>query len=491
MKRNRIEEESGKDSKEARKGKKSSKKLVTVMMVAMIVMAAMTAFIASAAADEVTNFEISPNTGITNAEVSYSATINTTGFTTLNITIPAGFIAVAPTSGGVIAEIDVYNATGTHGKIIIEANATDPGNKIDVTATATDAGDTISASATGIEVYYAPGATTSISRTATYNGKDYTAGVTLKLPTDSTSGSLNISVPAELNIRNGSIAIGNFVRNPAVGGDYAFVADGVQAVVRIDDGEGPTITILAPDNDTEVTVNYVNVTAEITDPNGVDNVSVVLNWSGAENSMTVYAYAYTVGEYFCNMTGLANGTYEYYVRANDTFNNTNQSETRFVTVNVSEGAVTATIPLQAGWNMVSLPIDPTDSSVSSVFADVEMYGASVYEYTAAGYNPVTTVQPKEGYWVYSADSTTIDVTGSSITNTIDLQAGWNMVGLPVTPTDSSVSSVFADVEMYGASVYEYTAAGYNPVTTVQPKEGYWVYSADSITITVPGTPVTE
>jgi uncharacterized membrane protein/tRNA(Leu) C34 or U34 (ribose-2'-O)-methylase TrmL len=174
-------------------------------------------------------FTITPDTGTTGAVSAYNATVNTTGFSTLNITIPAGFEAVVPGAGEQIAKIDVYNATGTHGYITITANATDPQNKIDVTATATDASGTISLSAKGIAVNYTAGETTSISRT--YKG--YSAAVNLTLPTGSSNGSLNISVPAVLNITNGSISIGRFVRNPAVEGDYLFTANGLLETVHI------------------------------------------------------------------------------------------------------------------------------------------------------------------------------------------------------------------------------------------------------------------
>ena len=66
-----------------------------------------------------------------------------------------------------------------------------------------------------------------------------------------------------------------------------------------------------------------------------------------------------------------------------------------------------------------------------------------------------------------------------------------MVGLPVTPADPSVDTVFAGVTMLDNSVYEYGADGYMPVTEVEPKVGYWVYSYGSPTITVAGTPVTS
>jgi hypothetical protein len=207
--------------------KKSGKKLRGVVMIGIVVSVVMTMLMPLAAAPvTITKFEITPANNIAGATSAYIIQVNTTGFKSLNITIPAGFRVVAPTSGGVqIAEIDVYNATGTHGYITITANASDPQNKIDVTAGT----DGFELTATGIAVNYAAGATTTIARTAF----GYSAAVTLRLPTDSSNGSFNISVPAELGITNGSISIGRFVRNPAVAGDYVFTADGVSETVHI------------------------------------------------------------------------------------------------------------------------------------------------------------------------------------------------------------------------------------------------------------------
>jgi hypothetical protein len=205
---------------------KSGKKLRGVVMIGIVVSVVMTTLMPLAAAPAiVTNFTITPDTGMAGAKSEYTAVVNTTGVTSLNITIPAGFRVVAPTSAVQIAEIDVYNATGTHGYITITANTSDPQNKIDVTAGT----EGIELTARGIAVNYAAGATTTIARTAF----GYSAAVTLRLPTDSSNGSLNISVPAELSITNGSISIGRFVRNPVVARDYEFTADGVPETVHI------------------------------------------------------------------------------------------------------------------------------------------------------------------------------------------------------------------------------------------------------------------
>lgn len=204
---------------------KGGKKLVGVAMIGIVVSAVMMTLLPLAAAT-VTSFTITPDTGTVGEIAAYRAVVNTTGISKLNITIPEGFGAQAPAIGGVrIAEIDVYSLTGTQGNITVKANAGDSGHKVDVTAMT----EGVELTATGIEVNYTAGATTSISRT--FMG--YSAHVTLTLPTDSTDGSLNISVPSGLNITNGSIAIGQFVTNPAIAGDYVFIADGVPETVHI------------------------------------------------------------------------------------------------------------------------------------------------------------------------------------------------------------------------------------------------------------------
>ena len=71
---------------------------------------------------------------------------------------------------------------------------------------------------------------------------------------------------------------------------------------------------------------------------------------------------------------------------------------------------------------------------------------------------------------------------------IPLKAGWNMVSVPVTPADNSVSAVFPGV----AVVYTWDPVSktYTTPTTVEPDTGYWVAVIQDATITVTGVPVT-
>lgn len=90
----------------------------------------------------------------------------------------------------------------------------------------------------------------------------------------------------------------------------------------------PAITFVppTPDNNSEVNVNYVNVSIMLNNPGG----TVQLNWNGAVENMDGSG-----SMFYKNKTGLANGVYEYYVNASDAIGNFNIRETRTVIVNVT------------------------------------------------------------------------------------------------------------------------------------------------------------
>jgi hypothetical protein len=224
--------------------KKEGKKIAVMAAVIMGLM--MFAFMPMVSAT-VTDFTVTPSTGLAGAVDSYNALVTTDGVTTINITIPAGFIAVTPTTGGVlIAEVNFWNSTSkaptTGGVLIAEVNFwnstskayygyatikssnTNPTTKVDIycefggeTATTTQ------------NVSYAPGAT----NTFVSCFGDGSSAI-IKLPREKRGGSIKITITStDFQLDEVMIAIKQFVRNPMVAGDYVFSADGVDATVRI------------------------------------------------------------------------------------------------------------------------------------------------------------------------------------------------------------------------------------------------------------------
>jgi len=93
-------------------------------------------------------------------------------------------------------------------------------------------------------------------------------------------------------------------------------------------------------------------------------------------------------------------------------------------------SITFSLKLKPGWNMASLPLIPDNSSVVAIFGGIPTLDTMpVVTWESPSFVPVTCIEPKIGYWVFTPADTTITVTGKSITNTtLILEAGWNMVG---------------------------------------------------------------
>lgn len=127
----------------------------TTTMIVLLAIAMITVPIASAG---VTEFGVTPTTTTCDTNSSYTVQVNTTGFKSLNITIPAGYTAVVPGAGNLVAEVDLWHETfGYYGYVTFTANVSDPSNKIDVYVD-------VSGSATNTQnISYSEGASTVIN----------------------------------------------------------------------------------------------------------------------------------------------------------------------------------------------------------------------------------------------------------------------------------------------------------------------------------------
>ena len=204
--------------------RKEGKKIA--VMAAIIVGFMMFAFMPAASAT-VTSFTVTPSTGYAGAVDSYNALVTTDAVTTINITIPAGFIAVAPTSGGVeIARVDFWNSStkAHYGYATITANDTNPTTKVDIHCEF--GGDAIT---TTQNVDYAASATNTFESPF----GDGSLAI-IKLPTVTQNGSINITISSTtFLLEDVYIAFRQFVRNPSVANVYNFYADGEVAPVNI------------------------------------------------------------------------------------------------------------------------------------------------------------------------------------------------------------------------------------------------------------------
>jgi hypothetical protein len=165
--------------------------------------------------------------------------------------------------------------------------------------------------------------------------------------------------------------------------------------------------------------------------------------------------------------------------------------------------VTQTIPLNAGWNLVSTRVRPEDPSLRSVFGDALDLMVLTKDETGAVFSPIydvtglNTWTPVEGYQVYMRRDTSITVQGQALRTTapIPLEQGWNVVSyLP--RQGMSVEEAFASLGESLVIVKDYQGYSYIPdrtddISTAQPTEGYKLYVQEPDTLTYPATATTS
>jgi len=172
------------------------------------------------------------------------------------------------------------------------------------------------------------------------------------------------------------------------------------------------------------------------------------------------------------------------------------------------------IPLQAGWNLISLPLSPASTAPSDVFSSISGHYDLVYAYDAfdaddpwkvydvsalPSFNTLNAISESMGLWVRALDPVTLTVTGTfSVQPGIRLAAGWNLVGYPSLFTRlldeelTSIAGAYDLVYLYNAfdaqgpwKVYDANGQpSFNTLSHMQPGWGYWIRTSQAMTWTV-------
>ncbi len=150
------------------------------------------------------------------------------------------------------------------------------------------------------------------------------------------------------------------------------------------------------------------------------------------------------------------------------------------------------VNLVSGWNLISLPIDPSNKSITSVLNSIDGKYLSVWAYGQSGWeryivgapgNTLATMEPGRGYWVNMTQSATLTVTGSeNFDKAVNLKKGWNLVGYN-SLTQRTREEALLSIEGLYYSVWTYingqwvryiTSASGNTLTNMEPWRGYWI-----------------
>ena len=274
---------------------------------------------------------------------------------------------------------------------------------------------------------------------------------------------------------------------------WSFTVDTIAPTIEFQ--EPPT-----PVNNTEVTVNYVNVSVNVTDSGcGIDNATVVMTWNETAYQMVEHMFAFTEGKYFLNMTDLPNGEYTYWVQANDIAGNIGVSETRIVTVNVTEVKYNVSVTLKTDWNMFGVPLNVSDWTLPAVLTSIDGKYTYISYYNATSeemeyYDPLdlagSTLKALEqgaGYLISMSEDAIASFEGRKLMGLErSLKADWNMFSIPYGVVDETLPAVLTSIDGKYTYISYYNATSeemeyYDPLDPVgstlkalEPGAGYLI-----------------
>ncbi len=161
----------------------------------------------------------------------------------------------------------------------------------------------------------------------------------------------------------------------------------------------------------------------------------------------------------------------------------------------------AEVPLNKGWNLVSLPLVPNNNDIKSILAPLLSTGEVTVVWTYAGtprawqfFQPpalgtLKTMQDGNGYWIKMTTADTMLVGGNVIPpgmapSTYSLLAGWNLVGFKPQPTLQnetvgqfllSISGSYDSNHVWNWDNYAGAWIKADPTTWLVPGQALWVY----------------
>jgi hypothetical protein len=131
--------------------------------------------------------------------------------------------------------------------------------------------------------------------------------------------------------------------------------------------------------------------------------------------------------------------------------------------------VSHSLHLDAGWNMVSFPVIPSDTSFTSIFNDTGYY--QVLTWSGTSYVTTTNAEAGHAYWVLVTSTTTVNVTGVPVESfELDLPAGWSMIGSTYDVTVNS-DTVFAGY--YQLLTWDGGSYVDSKLVGIELGKGYW------------------
>ena len=152
------------------------------------------------------------------------------------------------------------------------------------------------------------------------------------------------------------------------------------------------------------------------------------------------------------------------------------------------------IPLEAGWNLISLNVIPPDTVIATVLSSIDGKYEIVRSYDGGEltYDPaypvlsdLTDMDAYHGYWIKMTESATLSVWGyktMTVVTTSSLDQNWNLFSypldyeLPIEDALQSIDGMYSIVRGYGGGglTYDPNLPEFSDLHTLKPGFGYWI-----------------
>ncbi|MBI5476049.1 MAG: hypothetical protein HY964_04855 [Ignavibacteriales bacterium] len=129
------------------------------------------------------------------------------------------------------------------------------------------------------------------------------------------------------------------------------------------------------------------------------------------------------------------------------------------------------LPVEGGWNLISVPLNVADFRKEALFSAAN---SPAFSYSNS-YNLNDTLKVGSGYWLKFPAAENVAIGGLRVSNdTIDVLAGWNMIGSLYKPISTINIIPILPVTIL-TQYFGYTSgSGYAKSDTINPGKGYWV-----------------
>jgi len=143
-----------------------------------------------------------------------------------------------------------------------------------------------------------------------------------------------------------------------------------------------------------------------------------------------------------------------------------------------------------GWYLISLPVEPDDNNLSTLFPTASQ--AYAYDSANNAYIEVTELDPIIGYWLLMPAAATVDVTGKILNSyTRNYIAGWHIIGSVYGDADFSDPQDIPDGSVITVYGWDAIAKQYNLVypataSVLKAGAGYWIALLQNCTLKIGG-----